>query len=225
MSIVLVAVVVMLAIATASILPPLVSPAGRPYPGPAARPAGAAIAGSPGRSALGVAVVLLVAVAFTVPNLIAATQPRVDPAPATPPDTIEALQGAVDARPDAPRPRLRLARALFAQGRIGEAAPHYLAVAEAKPRSAEAEAHLGLILALSGEPRMGLRAIDRVLERRPGYTDARVLRALALWHGLGRTNAAAQELRRFIREEPAGDARAQAVALLEELQRGAPAAP
>ncbi|HZD18335.1 MAG TPA: hypothetical protein VE669_09365 [Actinomycetota bacterium] len=115
--------------------------------------------------------------------------------------------------------RIRLGIRYLEQDRIAEATDQFLAVLTLEPDNAAANAHLGLILYLAGEPREGLRQVERALEVDPSYVPGRLFQGVILLRGLDRPRRAIAPLEIFVRDAPDGPDRETGRRLLDEARR------
>ncbi len=92
--------------------------------------------------------------------------------PASTEDPLAFFEQRVEDHPEDLAARLDLAHRYLDAGMIEESLAEYAAALELDPDDAEAHAHVGIILYLSGRSREALDSVDRALATDPGYPEA-----------------------------------------------------
>ena len=115
--------------------------------------------------------------------------------------------------------RLDLAARYRADGDVQDATAQYLAALRLNPRNAEANANVGYLLYLSGDPRDGLRYADRSLRADSSYPEGLFVRGVILARGLHRPGPGRTALRAYLAAAPYGSHRAAATRLLRATSR------
>jgi tetratricopeptide (TPR) repeat protein len=110
--------------------------------------------------------------------------------------------------------RLDLAARYRSQGDVQGATGQYLAALRLNPGNAEANAAVGYLLYLSGDPGAGLRYADRSLRADAAYPEGLYVRGVILARGLHRLAQARAALRAYLAAAPYGSHRAEAIRLL-----------
>ncbi len=134
-------------------------------------------------------------------------------------DPLAFFRDRVARNPDDVAARLDLAHRYLDANRARKAVDQYLAAVRLDPDNAEANAHLGLLLHLSGRPGRGLRLVERALEVDPRYPEALFFKGLILLKGLDRPGPAVDALAAYLEAAPYGSERAAARRLLDEARR------
>jgi Tfp pilus assembly protein PilF len=117
--------------------------------------------------------------------------------------------------------RLDLAHRYVDAGRVREAAGEYAAALRLDPGSAEARAHVGLILFLAGRAGDGLRQVREALGSDATYPEAWFIEGVILVKGLSRNAAGERALERYLQLAPFGAERDTARALLKAIAKEA----
>lgn len=170
----------------------------------------------------GVAIVVGALLLGTIPSLVRSVRARPEGSVFTgdfagaPGDPLAFFEARGRESPGDVAARLDLAHRYLDAGRPGQAAPEYLAAIALDPDNAEAHAHLGLILHMTGRPEGALKAVERALASDPRYPEALFFKGVILLKGLNRPEEAAEALELYLQAAPFGSERQKATALLED---------
>lgn len=138
--------------------------------------------------------------------------------PATPPNPLSYFEARVKGNPQDVAARLDLAHRYLDAARVGDALPQYMSALTIDPNNAEAHAHMGLVLFMSGRPDSALKAVDRALSIDPRYPEALFFKGVILLKGLNQPVPAKGALQAYLDVAPNGAERDQARRYLEEAQ-------
>ncbi|MGH2376620.1 MAG: tetratricopeptide repeat protein [bacterium] len=134
-------------------------------------------------------------------------------------DPLAFFTNRVLANPDDVAARLDLAHRYLDAGQTGKAIDQYLAALRLDPGNAEAHAHMGLLLFMTGRAEGGLKAVERALTIEPHYPEALFFKGVILLQGLNDRQGAAVALREYLRLAPFGSERNRAEELLAEAEK------
>lgn len=138
-------------------------------------------------------------------------------------DPMAFFEQRVQAHPDDVAARLDLARRYLDSANIRDAITQYLVAVKLDPTNVEANANLGLVLALVGRPKEGLTQVERALTTDPTYPEGLYIKGYILVRALDRPQQAVIPLRTYLRVAPFGAERAIVKQLLDHaLQTGTP---
>jgi len=131
-------------------------------------------------------------------------------------DSLSYFERRVKAHPRDVAARLDLAHRYLDAGRFGQAFAEYRAALRLDPGDADALAHIGFLLHLSGKPGAALAAEQKALSIDRAYPNALFYRGLILLKGLHRPAPAVRSLQAYLDASPYGPDGSQARALLAE---------
>lgn len=125
----------------------------------------------------------------------------------------------VQTHPDDVAARLDLAHRYLDAGMATKSAEQFARVLTLDAGSAEARAHLGLLLFFSARQRSALQQVRRALSADPSYPEALYIEGLIL-RGLGRDREAVASLSRYLDVAPFGSERSLVQRLLARIRAG-----
>jgi tetratricopeptide (TPR) repeat protein len=122
----------------------------------------------------------------------------------------------VRAHPHDVAARLDLAHRYLDAGLLGQSFDQYRSALLLDPNNADALAHLGILLHLSGKPKAALAAEQKALSIDPTYPDALFYEGVVLLKGLNRPADAVGPLSAYLKASPYGSEGPEARKLLAE---------
>lgn len=158
--------------------------------------------------------------AVIVVSLLRTSEPQSQAAssPQTSDDPLAFFEQRVEDHPDDLAARLDLAHRYLDAGMLEESLAEYAVALRLDPDDAEAHAHVGMILYVSGRPQEALDAVDRALSTDPSYPEALFFRGVILLRGLDRPGEAIDAFERYLEASPFGIERAKARDLIAEAE-------
>lgn len=158
--------------------------------------------------------------AMVVVSLLRTSEPQTQAAsaPQASDDPLAFFQQRVEDHPGDLAARLDLAHRYLDAGMLEESLAEYAVALRLDPDDAEAHAHVGMILYVSGRPQEALDAVDRALSTDPSYPEALFFRGVILLRGLDRPGQAIDAFERYLAASPFGIERAKARDLITEAE-------
>ena len=112
------------------------------------------------------------------------------------------LRAAIRLKPEDSNLRLSLARILMGQAKYRSALMQFQNAARIDPTNPEPFAYSGWLIRLQGFPDQGLTLLDKALQVRPDYLDARFFKGLILLRDRHQPDAAIAEFRQYLGSSP-----------------------